>query len=59
MSAFLIYLIGILRKSLILNMKYFMQMQPNSKSSPIIGTSIGLCKGRKEARIIKPFSSPC
>ena len=35
MSAFLIYLIEILRKSLILNMKYFMQMQSNSKSSPI------------------------
>ena len=35
MRAFLIYLIEILRKSLILNMKYFMQMQSNSGNSQI------------------------
>ena len=36
-----------------------MQMQSNSESSQIRGTSIRLCKGRKEARVIKPSSSPC
>ena len=35
MRVFLIYLIEILRKSLILNMKYFMQMQSNSGNSQI------------------------